>query len=1494
MQNRAVLPRRAVFAFFLFLGAVFAQEGRAAPNTIKSFAVVDTALHAEGPKAEWCLSFSKPLSPSERGKFLEAITLRKDSKKMRLSSRDLSVSGSELCLQNLDHRSRYDVLLRRIESSKGKRLSTSYDFVFAVPDRKPFLAFVSDSNLSILPRHVRQRKSAETDLFGSGTAHVLRSVNVDQTHLTLYKIPDPDLYAKAWQQFMLINLSPTESLYFAQTKGKAVFESDLIFSENPNTEQTLVAPLPPDSELSPGLYYLAAAPKNKTQSSPGLSAGQWFLVSDLRLSALMLPDGIKVFAGDLSVKAPASGVEVQVLTREGEEIKAARTGADGTAFLSLEEADGKKAPALLIARKQGGDADILDIGRDLSIRVSPLPLQAFLRPDRESYRSGTTAIVALRAEDSGGRFVGIKDSFLKLLRSDRRVYSEQAVTFGPETGPILLSVPLPIVGKSGEWILSWQKADGSELVRKNIRLVRDPLAEKVEVTQLREEDGAADQSFLIKALDAEGKGVPFRDGVLLAKPERPKLSGWKGFSFGVAGQAVQAAAKEVPFVTGPDGTIRVELPVDRKAFPEADAFLVKGFLQDGAESSALTVSARRPGPLVGVKLLTEGAAFAENGLARFEVVALDSNGKRRAENNLHFLVFEEGRSFEWFPSEGHWDYRPLPQHRRIGGGALTLSASGEDVISWPVATGQYVLEIVDETGAVLVRQPFEAGRVAPHPLQTEEMARLRFVGVPKALEDKQENRIKIHLDAPALVGFTLFDGAIRISDYRFMKAGVNEILVTPSDGWGTQAVLKAQAQFLDSSVPASAEAKISVHRSRQNLVLDVGAPRDVVAGAATAFPVKVQKIQGRAPTFLSVVATPLPTEGRSDVPSVRLDRVPLDPDGRGIVRFNLPLFEGRARLTLTAWNDSQYGEKSLIIPVRPALIVQGRFPARLLPGDQVESHLKVVNQAAPGGIYDYKLTVSEGLLVSGSPLQGKLSLKKGQTQSLPFTVTAQENIEGTAHFEISGLGQGKAEFLWPISVEAEWTEPWLFRSRAVNAQQKTVFPETAGKEIYGLLSPLALPSSVGTALQKLAAGRPYGTVEISSWFEAIDLWSGLLRELGLMHEARLEALRAEYLREIQRRQNEDGGVSAFAPGQPSDMAATAAALVVLQGKAERPAALAADWLLHKMQNTWFDETEREARAVALEALSRTRRGDLSAIRYFAETSKGKISSISGAAFVALALTQGGDPDAAAPWLEQAQENLAARSEGQWEAMRLLALNEKISFDDLAERIERMPPLAENASLKDISSMLAALARCALKGGGWQARWGERKIEKTGLFVLKAGKEAVGQELSAGDRRLFLMEIDEKPGKKPTPPSRRAMINIDRKFIKLDGEEVSFDLSLNAEAYYILLLSGEKSPKGGVLRFLLAKNPAFEIVPLRFPSLLKKSLAWLPELRSNLDGFTELPAGYGFAVEASEPWRVAVLVKAVRRGAYTLPFARAFAEDGTEWLTEQNALRFSVW
>ncbi len=80
--------------------------------------------------------------------------------------------------------------------------------------------------------------------------------------------------------------------------------------------------------LQPGVYVLAALPANVDEEGYNERATQWFIVSDLGLTAYSGGDGIHAFVNSLATTAPVGGVELRLLARNNEVLATKTTDAE--------------------------------------------------------------------------------------------------------------------------------------------------------------------------------------------------------------------------------------------------------------------------------------------------------------------------------------------------------------------------------------------------------------------------------------------------------------------------------------------------------------------------------------------------------------------------------------------------------------------------------------------------------------------------------------------------------------------------------------------------------------------------------------------------------------------------------------------------------------------------------------------------------------------------------------------------------------------------------------------------------------------------------------------------------------------------------------------------------------------------------------------------------------------------------------------------------------
>jgi hypothetical protein len=202
--------------------------------------------------------------------------------------------------------------------------------------------------------------------------------------------------------------------------------------------------------------------------------------------------------------------------------------------------------------------------------------------------------------------------------------------------------------------------------------------------------------------------------------------------------------------------------------------------------------------VVGIRPRTGRGNFPENSIAKFDIIALDADGQRRGMDNLTYQIFEEGRSFEWFQSEGHWDYKPQQQRRRIGGSSLAIADNTPGIIEWPVTAGNYQLEITNADGNLVARKYFNAGWGYQNAAETgttdREKQESAALNLKSSVIGKQQ-KLTFTLAHAALVTTVIADDHIRSIMHDTYPAGVNNVTFTPTAEWGNRIVAHMHVRY---------------------------------------------------------------------------------------------------------------------------------------------------------------------------------------------------------------------------------------------------------------------------------------------------------------------------------------------------------------------------------------------------------------------------------------------------------------------------------------------------------------------------------------------------------------------------------------------------------------------------------------------------------------------------------------------------------------------------
>ena len=782
----------------LFAGLFVVLLGLAVPALAQdvndgTLHVLRPIIHAEQEEAELCLEFDHDLDATDHSRIAAALKLESGGKGIPVKPQNISLVANLLCLPSLEHHREYRIVVTGVRGAKGEKLSSPYGVAFTVPDRQPSLNFTGEAEDEGMTRW--QDKDP-----------VLRSVNVPYVHLELYRIGDPAMMASAWRDRQQTTLAPSESATFGHDHGQAIWSGELVLGDTLNKTLEQTVPLRDAmSKAPPGLYLVVArAPEVKTRSateaeSTGLAAtaAAWFLRSDLRLRALRDTAGFYGFSEKADAPAMAKDVRFFVEDANGQTLAETRSDANGVGFLPL-DGDKLNNATVLIAFTDAGDADFVDLAARAVGRFMPPENDISLTMDKAFYAPASPADVTLVAHDAQGRPISESGTTLALMRSDGNITASLPVP-SAASGIAHMTLPVPAVG--GMWSLVWRQADNAVLARTSLRVTPNPDAPRIEMSADRaivSRDG--ELNLTLKSIASDGNPAPYVAGRVFVAWMSPDIlfKEWKDYRFGNGGHDVGDALPLMSFVTDEKGIVMLHLaltPPDDHALLHGVVLTVQSDAASGVAGPAPLVLPMKPKEgIVGIKPLAQDGRFPENGLARFAVIALDAEGHRRSADDLTYQIYEEGRSFDWYQAEGRWNYKPLQQKRRIGGGALALGASGEDIIEWPVAAGAYRLEITDANGVVRASTGFSAGWGMPDTTPSPSPLAL----TPSASSWQPGHDIQAHftLDRPSVVIAFIGDDHIRKVIHRFSPQGENTVAFTPEKDWNNRVNLRVEAADL--------------------------------------------------------------------------------------------------------------------------------------------------------------------------------------------------------------------------------------------------------------------------------------------------------------------------------------------------------------------------------------------------------------------------------------------------------------------------------------------------------------------------------------------------------------------------------------------------------------------------------------------------------------------------------------------------------------------------
>ncbi|MBS0465182.1 MAG: alpha-2-macroglobulin family protein, partial [Proteobacteria bacterium] len=436
--------------------------------------------------------------------------------------------------------------------------------------------------------------------------------------------------------------------------------------------------------------------------------------------------------------APIPGVDLQVIDKKGESVVKATTDASGNALVAYT----LDSSQVMIASR-GSDTSMLPFNQpalDLSDFDVAGRKQAwfdvFAWSGRDLYRPGETVRLSALMRDYDGKPVKPQPLFLVLKQPDGREFLKTRLD--PQAlGYYAWNYTIPADAPTGRWQVEFRATpDGKDVVEAMTLRVEEFLPErmkldldtaqpvlrpgeplKLKATAAYLYGAPADGNRFTARLAVSADQHPFANAdALPGKTNAAKADAYKGWFFGDPTIALPKEAKDIvddKFDAQGHYAQDIDLPDEAaKAKAPIAAVLSGSVYETGGRTVSRTIK-RTLWPadtLVAVRPLFDDADGASpNGNAGFEVIRVDSAGKRVAGSGLKVSLVRERRDYLWRWNDNAWAFDYTSRYENVASKTVDVSAASSAKVDFPVQWGGYRLQVLDPQTGLTTIYPFNAG-----------------------------------------------------------------------------------------------------------------------------------------------------------------------------------------------------------------------------------------------------------------------------------------------------------------------------------------------------------------------------------------------------------------------------------------------------------------------------------------------------------------------------------------------------------------------------------------------------------------------------------------------------------------------------------------------------------------------------------------------------------------------------------------------------------------
>jgi uncharacterized protein YfaS (alpha-2-macroglobulin family) len=850
----------------------------------RGFRLTGNEIDADSANPRACFTFSEPLA---RGRIDFAPYVAISGK----GDFAVTAENTQICVDGLRHGERYAVVLRQGLPSAipGEALLKNGDYELYVRDRSPSVR--ASGKTYVLPRSGQQGVP-------------LVSVNTDKVGVKVLRIGDRNLINTVRGSGFLDQVEPYRVQEIIRESGQQVWQGEMDVKSELNKDVVTAFPVTEATgKLEPGVYLIVAQPggfKTESGATPtppsdgdgegeggnrddgGLTniATQWFVVSDLGITAYTGPDGVSVFLRSLASAEPLADSEVRLLARNNEVLATLKTDAKGYARFDpgLSRGTGGLAPGIVTAQLKD-DYGFLDLqqsafdltDRGVTGRIAPKGLDGYLYAERGVYRPGETAYVTALVRDPRGAAVTGLPLTIVVRRPDGMEYRRQVVE-DQGGGGRAISVPLVSSAPVGTWRVAAFSDPKRPAIGEVSFLVEDYVPERLEIKL--EPKSKPIQSGANAEIDVDVRylyGAPGADlsvsgEITIRRAASSAIPGFEGYSVGLSDEPVEPVKTEMESTTTDEtgkAEISVSLTEPTTSLPLEAEFTISASETGGrAVTRSVTIPIVPKGFAIGIKPLVDPSELGDGGTAKFGVILATGAGKRIAKPGLKWQLSRITRNYQWFYKDGRWNYEGIKLSRRIADGEVATSETAVAEIAARVGWGNYRLE-VRATGSEDAESAydFHVGYIADAKADTPDVLDVALDKPSFAAGETMQVRIASRFAGKATIA-VISDRVSHIETVDLPEGGKTFPLKV-SEEWGAGAYVVALAHR-----PLDVAAKrmpgralglswFTIGKEARKIDVSLGAPAQMRPRGMMNLPIKLANLKPGEEAFVTVAAVDL-------------------------------------------------------------------------------------------------------------------------------------------------------------------------------------------------------------------------------------------------------------------------------------------------------------------------------------------------------------------------------------------------------------------------------------------------------------------------------------------------------------------------------------------------------------------------------------------------------------------------------------------------------------